>query len=176
MTLRYRDLSSPIGPLRLLADDTHFTGLQLPFRRRQGELQPLGPPDADWQHAPELLPSVAAQLTAYFAGALTDFDFDAFELPCALAGTEFQREVWHALIRIPYGKVYSYGDLARHIGRPKAVRAVGVANGANPIPIIVPCHRVIASDGSLHGFGGGLDIKQRLLNLEQGQHQDFMLT
>lgn len=176
MTLQYRDLSSPIGPLRLLADDTHFTGLQLPFRRRQGELQALGLPDPSWRDAPELLPSVAAQLTAYFAGELTDFDFDAFELPCALTGTDFQREVWHALIRIPYGKTCSYGDLARRIGRPKAVRAVGAANGANPIPIIVPCHRVIASDGSLHGFGGGLDIKQRLLNLEQGQHQDFMLT
>lgn len=171
MTLRYRDLSSPIGPLRLLADDTHFTGLQLPFRRRQGELQPLSRPDPSWQQSPELLPSVAAQLTAYFAGELTDFDFDAFELPCALTGTEFQREVWHALIRIPYGKTCSYGDLARHIGRPKAVRAVGAANGANPIPIIVPCHRVIASDGSLHGFGGGLDIKQQLLNLEQGSRQ-----
>ena len=167
MTLRYRDLSSPIGPLRLLANNTHFTGLQLPFRRSQGELQPLGRPELNWQHAPQLLPSVATQLAAYFAGELTHFDFAAFELPCALAGTEFQREVWHALIRIPYGTTCSYGDLARHIGRPKAVRAVGAANGANPIPIIVPCHRVIASDGSLHGFGGGLDIKQRLLDLEQ---------
>ena len=115
-------------------------------------------------------------LRAQQVGELRDFDFDAFELPCALAGTEFQREVWHALIRIPYGKTCSYGDLARHIGRPKAVRAVGAANGANPIPIIVPCHRVLASDGSLHGFGGGLDTKQRLLNLEQGQYQNFMLT
>lgn len=167
MTLRYRDLSSPIGPLRLLADDTHFTHLQLPFRRRQGELQPLGQPDPQWRHAPGLLPSVAAQLAAYFAGELSHFDHDAFELPCALAGTEFQREVWHALIRIPYGKTFSYGDLARQIGRPKAVRAVGAANGANPIPIIVPCHRVIAADGSLHGFGGGLDTKQQLLDLER---------
>lgn len=176
MTLRYRDLSSPIGPLRLLASTSHFTGLQLPFRRRQGELQPLGPPEPGWQHEPDLLPSVAAQLKAYFAGERRDFDLDAFELPCALAGTDFQREVWQALLRIPYGKTCSYGDLARHLGRPKAVRAVGAANGANPIPIIVPCHRVLAADGSLHGFGGGLDTKQQLLDLEQGQQQQLMLV
>lgn len=167
MTLRYRDLHSPIGPLRLLADDAYFTGLKLPFRRRQGELHPLGPPEPDWRHDPALLPSVVQQLEAYFAGNRLGFDLDAFELPCALAGTPFQRDVWQALIRIPYGQTCSYGDLARTIARPKAVRAVGAANGANPIPIIVPCHRVIASDGSLHGFGGGLDIKQRLLDLER---------
>lgn len=176
MTLRYRDLNSPIGPLRLSANASHFTGLQLPFRRRQGVLSPLPPPEADWRHEPDLLPSVVVQLDAYFACERRDFDLDAFELPCALAGTDFQREVWHALLRIPYGTTCSYGELARHIGRPKAVRAVGAANGANPLPIIVPCHRVLAADGSLHGFGGGLDIKQQLLGLEQGQHQHRMLN
>lgn len=176
MTQRYRDLNSPIGRLRLLANDTHFTGLSLPFRRRQGVLQPLAKPEICWQHEPDLLPSVAAQLAEYFAGKPYAFDLDAFELPCAFTGTDFQREVWQALMRIPYGKTCSYGDIARHIGRPNAVRAVGAANGANPIPIIVPCHRVIAANGSLHGFGGGLALKQQLLQLEQSQHQDFRLT
>ena len=176
MTQRYRDLNSPIGPLRLLANDTHFTGLALPFRRRNGVLQPLAAAEPDWQHHADLLPSVAEQLNAYFAGERQVFDLEAFELPCAFHGTEFQRKVWQALIRIPYGNTYSYGDIARHIGRPNAVRAVGAANGANPIPIIVPCHRVIAANGALHGFGGGLELKQRLLQLEQDQHQGFMLT
>lgn len=167
MTLRYRDLSSPIGPLRLLANETHFTGLQLPYRRHQGELHPLSAPEADWLPVTNLLPNVVSQLAAYFAGSLRQFDFEAFDLPCELKGTAFQREVWQALIRIPYGKTCSYGALAQQIQRPKAVRAVGAANGVNPIPIIVPCHRVIAADGSLHGFGGGLALKQQLLQIEQ---------
>lgn len=166
MTLRYRDLNSPLGTLRLLANETAFIGLQLPFRRHQGQLQPLPEPDADWQHEPALLPTVVAQLQAYFSGSLRAFDLAAFDLPCAFTGTAFQREVWQALQRIPYGKTCSYGELARQIDRPKAVRAVGAANGANPFPIIVPCHRVIAANGNLHGFGGGLALKQQLLALE----------
>ena len=90
-----------------------------------------------------------------------------FDLPLAPAGTEFQRDVWNALLRIPYGETTSYGQLARTIGRPMAVRAVGAANGQNPIPIIIPCHRVIGSDGRLVGFGGGLNVKRFLLGLEQ---------
>jgi len=109
-----------------------------------------------------LLREAAGQLEAYFAGRLRDFD-----LPLDLRGTTFQCAVWSALRTIPYGETWSYRDLAAHIGRPSAVRAVGAANGRNPIPIIVPCHRVIGSDGSLTGFGGGLPLKARLLALER---------
>jgi methylated-DNA-[protein]-cysteine S-methyltransferase len=106
---------------------------------------------------------VIAQLEAYFAGELRRFD-----LPLAPEGTPFQREVWSALTAIPYGETVSYGELARRLGRPAASRAVGAANGQNPIPIVIPCHRVIGADGSLTGFGGGLAIKRRLLDLEAG--------
>lgn len=105
--------------------------------------------------------AVAAQLTEYFAGTRQSFD-----LPLAFEGTEFQRAVWTALLDIPYGTTTTYAELARRIGRPAAVRAVGAANGANPIPIIVPCHRVIGSNGTLTGYGGGLPRKQQLLALE----------
>jgi methylated-DNA-[protein]-cysteine S-methyltransferase len=101
------------------------------------------------------------QLQEYFAGERSHFD-----LLLNGAGTDFQQSVWSALARIPFGEVRSYGDIAREIGRPKAVRAVGAANGRNPLPIIVPCHRVIGSNGSLTGFAGGLDIKKKLLALE----------
>ena len=103
----------------------------------------------------------AAQLEAYFNGAL-----QAFDLPLRPVGTAFQREVWSTLAEIPYGQTWSYGDVARRIGKPQAVRAVGAANGRNPIPIVLPCHRVIGADGSLTGFGGGLPAKQLLLTLE----------
>jgi methylated-DNA-[protein]-cysteine S-methyltransferase len=106
---------------------------------------------------------VRRQLDAYFAGRLR-----VFELPLAPQGTEFQRTVWDALLRIPYGETTSYGALARSLGKPEASRAVGLANGRNPIPIVIPCHRVIGSGGSLTGYGGGLDLKRRLLALERG--------
>jgi methylated-DNA-[protein]-cysteine S-methyltransferase len=102
-----------------------------------------------------------AQLDAYFAGKLR-----RFELPLAAQGTSFQREVWSALTTIPYGETVSYRELAQRVSRPLASRAVGAANGRNPIPIVIPCHRVIGADGSLTGFGGGLEIKRRLLALE----------
>ena len=108
-----------------------------------------------------VLQSCAMQLQEYFAGERCRFD-----LPLNGAGTDFQQSVWSALSRIPFGELRSYGDIAREIGRPKAVRAVGAANGSNPLPIIVPCHRVIGSNGSLTGFAGGLDIKKKLLVLE----------
>ncbi len=108
----------------------------------------------------ELAP-VVAQLQAYFAGELTDFD-----LPLQMHGTEFQRRVWAALCEIPYGETISYGELARWVGNPKASRAVGLANGRNPVAIVVPCHRVIGADGSLTGYGGGLDRKVWLLEHE----------
>jgi O-6-methylguanine DNA methyltransferase len=111
-----------------------------------------------------LLVEVARQLTAYFAGRLIDFD-----VPLRLHGTTFQRRVWAALADIPYGETVSYGELAALIGQPTAARAVGLANGRNPIAVIVPCHRVIGSTGSLVGYGGGLDRKRYLLRLERGR-------
>lgn len=176
MTIQYRDHASPFGPLRLVAEGGCFTGLQLPYRRRQGSLLPQGPAEPGWLLKPDLLPTVVAQLDAYFAGDLRDFRPEDFDLPLRLHGTAFQQEVWQALLRIPAGRTCSYGELARSIGKPAAVRAVGAANGANPVAIIVPCHRVIGADGSLHGYGGGLELKQQLLALEQGQFQGVMLT
>jgi methylated-DNA-[protein]-cysteine S-methyltransferase len=107
---------------------------------------------------------VRRQLQEYFAGELREFD-----IPLLMEGTEFQKRVWKTLQTIPYGETISYGELAKKIGDSKAVRAVGAANGQNPIPIIVPCHRVIGSDGSLTGFGGGIENKRKLLELERGQ-------
>jgi methylated-DNA-[protein]-cysteine S-methyltransferase len=121
-------------------------------------------PAADWEPDGGLLTEPARQLAAYFRGTLRRFD-----VPVAPAGTEFQRRVWAALQQIAYGETVSYGELARQLGNPKAVRAVGLANGANPISIIIPCHRVIGSNGSLVGYGGGLATKQALLALERGQ-------
>jgi methylated-DNA-[protein]-cysteine S-methyltransferase len=109
-----------------------------------------------------LIKKAAAQLAEYFAGKRVKFD-----LPLAPAGTEFQRSVWQALLTIPFGKTRSYGEIAVQIGNPKACRAVGMANNRNPIAIIIPCHRVIGRDGSLVGYGGGLDIKRYLLDLEK---------
>ena len=118
--------------------------------------------DARWEEADHpLLDPLATQLDEYFAGARRDFD-----LPLAPEGTDFQRTVWHALARIPYGDTTSYAQLADTIGHPSAVRAVGAANGRNPIPIVQPCHRVIGADGALTGFGGGLPTKRFLLELE----------
>jgi len=110
----------------------------------------------------EALTATASQLEDYFAGSLTSFD-----LPLALVGTEFQRAVWAALLEIPYGATISYGELARRIGLPSASRAVGMANGRNPVSIVVPCHRVVGADGSLTGYGGGVNRKRFLLALEQ---------
>lgn len=114
-----------------------------------------------------LLSEARAQLTAYFAGDLRTFD-----LPLAPAGTPFQREVWRALEAIPYGETRTYGQIAASVGRPRAVRAVGQANHRNPIPILIPCHRVVGSSGSLTGYGGGLELKERLLALECGKEQE----
>jgi len=122
------------------------------------------PPRPDWEQDKAPFAEVIRQLQAYFGGELKEFD-----LPLALEGTDFQLRVWKALRTIPYGETISYAQLAQCIGNPKAVRAVGLANGSNPIPIIVPCHRVIGSDGSLTGFGGGLSTKKKLLELENKQ-------
>jgi methylated-DNA-[protein]-cysteine S-methyltransferase len=118
----------------------------------------------DWKLNKARFKEVIGQLNAYFRGELK-----VFTVPLSLRGTDFQLQVWNALRKIPYGETISYAQLARGIGNPKAVRAVGLANGQNPIPIIIPCHRVIGSDGSLTGFGGGLPNKKKLLTLESKQ-------
>ncbi|MGB9456625.1 MAG: methylated-DNA--[protein]-cysteine S-methyltransferase [Bryobacteraceae bacterium] len=130
---------------------------------RRIEFAPFAESGATPNPGNPLLAEAVRQLRAYFAGQLR-----RFELPLDLAGTEFQRRVWLELTRIPYGETRSYQDLARAIGAPKAVRAVGAANGANPVAIVVPCHRVIGAGGKLVGYGGGLPLKRRLLDLERG--------
>jgi len=119
-------------------------------------------PQPDWVYSTQPFSDVLSQLDAYFRGKLTRFSLDT-----APEGTEFQRRVWQALAKIPYGATISYGELAVQIGNPKACRAVGMANARNPIPIVIPCHRVIGKNGTLTGFGGGLDIKEKLLALER---------
>ncbi len=145
-------LETPIGRLVLESDGDVLIGVWLPSERRHGRR------DAD--DVPPILKETATQLEEYFAGERT-----AFDLHMELDGTPFQREVWAELARIPYGETISYGELARRVGRPKGPRAVGQANGRNPIPIIVPCHRVLASNG-IGGYGGGLKVKRALLALE----------
>lgn len=154
----YTTFESPVGPL-LLAGDSN--GLRLVSFERSKH---AAPPQADWRQDRAPFAEVIRQLQAYFRGELREFD-----LPLALEGTDFQRRVWNALRGIPYGETISYLQLAEQIGNPKAVRAVGLANGSNPIPIIIPCHRVIGSDGSLTGFGGGISTKKKLLELESKQ-------
>ncbi len=149
-------MASPVGPLLLATDGAALALIDFqsgPHARR---------PDAGWLEDAAPLTSAIRQLEEYFASERRTFD-----LPLAPQGTAFQRAVWEALPRIPYGETMSYGELARRIGKPKACRAVGLANGRNPLPIVVPCHRVIGADGSLTGFGGGIDIKRRLLALER---------
>lgn len=160
----YTEIVSPIGPLRLAADESGLRRIDLP-----GSFQTHAPPP-QWQRAEARLDTVAEQLRAYFEGTLQLFD-----LPLAPRGTAFQQRVWSGLREIPYGETISYADLAVRIGSPQACRAVGLANGANPIPIVIPCHRVIGRNGSLVGYGGGLAIKQWLLALEQGP-ASFRLT
>jgi len=160
--MQYCTVSSPVGELLLAGDET---GLQmLGF---QDGTHPTKP-KPDWQEDPRPFKQVIAQLRDYFAGKRREFD-----LPLVPEGTEFQLKVWSALRTIPYGKTWSYGELARRIRKPKAARAVGAANGQNPIPIIVPCHRVIGANGSLTGFGGGLKIKRILLELESNEGSLF---
>jgi methylated-DNA-[protein]-cysteine S-methyltransferase len=152
-------VDSPIGPLTVIAEHGAICGLYMDAQRHAPSAGSLGEP-GDPADAP--FAAAAAQLAAYFAGQLTEFD-----LPLATAGTGFQRRVWAALRAIPYGQTVSYGELARRIGSPAASRAVGLANGKNPISVVVPCHRVIGADGSLTGYGGGTDRKRFLLELER---------
>ncbi|MCC8250075.1 methylated-DNA--[protein]-cysteine S-methyltransferase [Saccharothrix sp. NEAU-S10] len=150
-------VDSPVGELTLVARDGVLAGLYLPEHRHRPALETFGARDAS------PFGEVVAQLEEYFAGRRTRFD-----LPLSMAGTPFQRTVWDALKDIPHGETTSYGELAARIGRPTAFRAVGLANGKNPVSIIVPCHRVVGSTGGLTGYGGGIERKRLLLGFERG--------
>lgn len=156
--MHFRLLDTPIGRL-LLAGDAAGLRLLLFETGRRGVA-----PAPGWEPDRGALTEAVGQLTAYFSGTLQEFD-----LPLAPQGTAFQLAVWEQLRKIPYGETTSYGEIARRLGNPKAVRAVGLANGANPLSVVVPCHRVIGSSGSLVGYGGGLPVKRALLALERGQ-------
>ncbi|MDT8429230.1 MAG: methylated-DNA--[protein]-cysteine S-methyltransferase [Pseudomonadales bacterium] len=155
-TVYYTYMESPIGNLLLAGDGQALNVLGFPTGKAVRKHQP------DWLRRNEMFRREKDQLSAYFAGELQQFD-----LPLAPQGTAFQQLVWQQLQRIPYGETRSYGEIANSIGQPRASRAVGAANGLNPIPIIIPCHRVIGSTGKLVGFGGGLETKEHLLSLEQ---------
>jgi len=156
--MKYRYIKSPIGQLLLAGDDE---GLKfIGFPEGKGVIQP----QADWKEDKRAFADVRKQLDEYFAGRRKTFD-----VKLSPSGTAFQREVLGALQQIPYGETRSYQDIASVLGRPRAVRAVGAANGRNPLPIIIPCHRVIGANGSLTGFGGGLPTKRYLLELERGK-------
>lgn len=151
--LSYVELPSPIGPLRLVAS---------PNGLRQIEFSPLAGPDPEWvEGSTPIIDEAARQLNEYFAGSRHSFD-----LPLEPAGTDFQQSVWKVLRAIPFGETISYGEQARRLGDAKKARAVGSANGRNPLPIVVPCHRVVGADGSLTGFAGGIDTKKWLLSHE----------
>lgn len=154
MLLQYKVVASPLGPLKLVARGEALAAILWP-QERLGEL-------VEAVESP-VLDETERQLVEYFAGRR-----QRFELPLDFVGTDFQREVWAALLTIPFGEMRSYADIARQLGKPKAIRAVGAANGRNPISIVAPCHRVVGSDGSLTGFAGGLDAKRMLLALERG--------
>jgi methylated-DNA-[protein]-cysteine S-methyltransferase len=152
-------IGSPIGPLTLIAEGGRLAGVHMEVMRYEQDAAALGAAVAS--ESEPVLAAAADQLRAYFRGELT-----SFELPLTLEGTTFQQAVWAGLQGIPYGETISYGELARRIGQPSASRAVGLANGRNPVSIIVPCHRVIGADGSLTGYGGGLPLKRALLEHE----------
>ncbi len=162
-TTYFAELETPIGWLRLRGTKRGLTGIFMENHRH-------GPEAADqngWCREDRLFTAVREQLAGYFAGRRTTFDVPIDHE--ALGGTPFQRRVWQELEKIPFGVTISYGELARRIGQPAAVRAVGLANGRNPISIIVPCHRVIGANGTLTGYGGGLERKRWLLEFEQGK-------
>jgi methylated-DNA-[protein]-cysteine S-methyltransferase len=148
--------STPVGEMMVIGDEdvVHFVHLPDSFDSSANDPERAGRPSA--------VRAAVEQIDAYFGGTLTEFS-----LPLDPAGTEFQRRVWFALADIGYGRTESYGELAARVGNPKASRAVGMANGRNPIPLVLPCHRVIGADGSLTGYGGGLELKQRLLDHER---------
>jgi methylated-DNA-[protein]-cysteine S-methyltransferase len=155
--MHVRTIGSPVGPLTLAGRDGRLMHLRMVD-------QTYEPSRDGWESNESGFGDAVAQLEAYFDGDLMEFDLDL-----DLVGTAFQRSVWEALLTIPYGKTRSYGQIAQQIGSPGASRAVGLANGHNPVGIIVPCHRVIGANGSLTGYGGGLDRKKRLLEFEKNR-------
>ena len=159
-SVRYTWLDSPVGRLLVAGDEAAL--ILIGFERGRRPLQPA----PAWIPAERPFAEAARQLRAYFAGRLREFD-----LPLGAEGTSFEQQVWGELVRIPYGRTISYGELARRVGRPSAARAVGLANGRNPLSIVIPCHRVIGANGSLTGYGGGLETKQWLL-----EHEGARLT
>jgi O-6-methylguanine DNA methyltransferase len=175
-TFYYSNWQSPIGPLTLVASERGLVALEFarlrttPPSRSPSRALGAGSTGSDrggaastWVESEEKLAAYRAELEEYFSGRRRRFD-----MPLDLRGTEFQKRCWQALLDIPYGETRTYAEIARAIGRPQAFRAVGMANHSNPIAIVVPCHRVIASDGTLCGYGGGLNLKAKLLELERG--------
>jgi methylated-DNA-[protein]-cysteine S-methyltransferase len=158
--LMYTTVKSPIGKLLLVGDGESLQGLYMQDAPRPRKIDP------SWEHSAEPFADVEAQLDEYFTGRRSEFD-----VRLALHGNPFQLRVWDELRRIPCGTTTSYGELARRIGNPEGARAVGLANGQNPVSVIVPCHRVIGADGKLVGYGGGLERKRLLLELEAGVMQ-----
>lgn len=156
--IRYRYMESPVGRLLLAGDGEGLRAVLFQQGPKAAE------PEADWEFDAAALGEAVEQLEAYFAGSRREF-----ALPLAPRGTAFQLRVWEELQRIGYGETISYVELATRVGNPKASRAVGLANGQNPISIIIPCHRVIGANGKLTGYGGGLPIKEALLRLERGR-------
>jgi len=159
MTTLYTEMKSPLGTLLLTAENGSLVGVHFPGQKHDRPRQP------HWQRADHdpVLAQARTQLAEYFAGRRARFD-----LPLAARGTPFQQAVWQALLAVPFGGTSTYGAIAAAIRRPRAVRAVGAAIGANPIGIVVPCHRIIGRDGSLTGYAGGLERKAKLLELERG--------
>jgi methylated-DNA-[protein]-cysteine S-methyltransferase len=155
-TICYSYLDSPLGEILLVGDGQFLTGLYMGQHKGRPEIEP------SWKLSDESFTPVRRQLAEYFTGRRQEFD-----IPLKPAGTRFQQRVWRELLKIPFGTTISYGELAMRIGQPTASRAVGAANGRNPISVMVPCHRVIGSGGTLTGYGGGLDNKGWLLNLER---------
>ncbi|HEY2148470.1 MAG TPA: methylated-DNA--[protein]-cysteine S-methyltransferase [Pirellulales bacterium] len=149
-------IDSPLGRIMVLGDGEFVTGLYMPDHKGRPGL------DASWQLAEEPFAAIREQLAEYFAARRQEFS-----VPLKLAGTPFQRRVWQELLQIPFGSTISYAELARRIGQPTATRAVGNANGRNPVSILVPCHRVIGANGQLTGYGGGIDRKQWLIEWER---------
>lgn len=157
MKIYHTTILSPVGTITLLASDRGITGLYM--ENHKGGPAAVHP---DWIQDPAPFRDLHEQLDAYFAGTLRNFN-----IPLDLKGTPFQLEAWRALVEIPYGQTASYREQAQRIHRPAAIRAVGTANGRNPISIVVPCHRVIGTNGTLTGYGGGLERKRFLLDLER---------
>lgn len=153
--LGYTHIDSPVGPLLAAGDENALHFLSFPARHKSFGPRP------EWRQSTALFADLRRQLAAYFAGELRCFD-----IPLRLSGTAFQNAVWRHLAEIPFGETRTYGEVAAALGRPTASRAVGAANGSNPLPILLPCHRVIGADGSLVGFGGGLPVKKYLLRHE----------